>query len=277
MALVSYKTLGQVRSGWATKRLVAVSRVVTSNVVTITSATDHGLVTGDRVFVSGAGASLDGLHVVAAVGSTTTFSYPTTSGNVASATLASAYFQGMKTDLTSISVTTVVRASNILTVTTDVTHGISENEYVYVEAGVTNATGLFQVLDVPTTTTFRVVSFNAALGSTAYAANSGNASVSRSIAQTVYQPAAGKSGLISSLVLFNATEQNVVVDLYQTPSTAWTSLAQKDKYLIQGVVTLAPKETYSVNLAITIANQERIVMCADTPGVQALAYGTEFE
>lgn len=277
MALVSYKTLGQVRSGWASKRLVASSRSITGNVATITSATAHSLVTGDRVYIVGAGPQIDGVQVVTAAPSSTTFTFATLSASASSATLASSYFQTMKTDETGVKVTNIVRSSNILTVTTDGAHNAAENEYVLLSAGTTSASGLYKVLAVSSSNVFTTVSFGAAIGSTNFATGDNIAAINRVPATTIYQPASGKSGLISSLVLYNATEQNVLIDLYQTPSTAWASLSDKDKYVLQGEVILAPKETYSVNLAMTIANQQRIVMCADTPGIHAFAYGTEFE
>lgn len=277
MALVSYKTLGQVRSGWASKRLVASSRSITANVATITSATNHGLAVGDRVYLNGAGGQIDGIQIVTAVPTNTTFSFATSSASASSLTLASAYFQTMKTGDTGVKVTNVVRANNVLTVTTEAAHNVAENEFVMLSAGTTSASGLYQVLDVSSSAAFRVVSFGAALSSTNFAPADNLAALNRVPAVTVYQPASGKSAIISSLVLYNATEQNVRVDLYQTPSTAWASLSDKDKYILQGEIILAPKETYSVNLAMTIANQDRIVLCADTPGVNAFAYGTEFE
>lgn len=277
MALVTYKTLGQVRSGWASQRLVATARAITSNVVLVTSATNHNLVVGDRVYMFGAGPGLDGVQVVTEATSATTFKFATTAATATSVALGGAYFQTMKTGTTGVKVTNVVRADNLLTVTTETASGVAPNEYVQISAGTTTAAGLYKVIEATTSTSFKVFSFGPALSSTNFSPGDNLAALSRVPAVTIYQPAASKSGLISSLVLFNATEQNVTVDLYQTPSTEWSSLADKDKYILQGDTILAPKETYSLNLAMTIANQDRIVMLADYPGVNAFAYGTEFE
>lgn len=277
MAIVSYKTLGQVRSGSASKRLVATQRSVTNNLITITTATTHSLSVGDRVYLNGAGGAVDGTQVVtSACPTSNTFTYPTTSASAAPANLASCYFQMMRSG--GVRISNITRTNNILTVTTSENHNATENQYVYLATGtVASAYGLYKVLDTPTATSFRVVSFGTNISSTAFTDSDNLAAVNVVPAVTIYQPGENKSALISSIVLFNATEQNSFVDLYQTASTAFTSLSSKDDFLLQGEIVLAPKETYSVNLAITIADQQRIVMCADTPGIYAYAYGTEFE
>lgn len=61
------------------------NKALTTNVVTLTTAADHGLVTGDRVIVAISDATFDGPFVVASTPSTTTFTYAKTHANVTSA------------------------------------------------------------------------------------------------------------------------------------------------------------------------------------------------
>jgi hypothetical protein len=60
------------------------NKALTSNVATITTATDHGLSAGDTVTVSGVDATFNGTFTVASVPSTTTFTYAKTASNVSS-------------------------------------------------------------------------------------------------------------------------------------------------------------------------------------------------
>jgi len=275
MAIVNYKTLGQVRSGTVSEKIVATARVVTSNVATITTATNHDVVVGDEVYINGIGGVLEGYQVVTGAPTTTTFTFGTTSASASSLTLPSTYILSLKPGITGVSVTNIARTSNMHTVTTGSAHGCVENEYITFSSGTTAGAGTYKVFDAPTSTTLRVISFGTDIASTGIGGSLG--AVCRMPATTIYQPAANKSGLISSVVLVNNAPTNATVDLYQTPSTAWSSLASKQSYILQPAVVLAPYETYSVNLAMTIANQDQVIMCADTPSVLAYAYGTEFE
>lgn len=274
MALVTYKTLGQVRSGWVSEKVVVASRSVTSNVATVNTATAHGLAVGDQVYLNGIGGVFEGYQTVTSTSASTSFTFATSSASASSLTLPSCFLLSHKTGNTGVSVTNVVRSGNMLTVTTGAAHNCAENEYVTFSAGTTGVGGTYKVFDAPSSTSFRVVAFGSDVTSTNLAANLG--ALTRNPATVIYQPASGYSGLISSLVLVNNAPVNVTVDLYQTPSTAWASLTDKQKYLLQPAVVLAPLETYSVNLAMTIANQDQIIMCANLPAVNAFAYGTEF-
>lgn len=58
------------------------NRALTSNVVTLTTAAAHGLVTGDSVVVAIGNAVFDGTFTVASTPLTTTFTYAKTNANV---------------------------------------------------------------------------------------------------------------------------------------------------------------------------------------------------
>lgn len=61
------------------------NKALTSNVATITTATAHGLTTGDTVTVSGVDATFNGSFTVASTPSATTFTYAKTASDVTSA------------------------------------------------------------------------------------------------------------------------------------------------------------------------------------------------
>ncbi len=61
------------------------NKELTSNVATLTTASNHGIDVGDTVTVAGVDATFNGTFTVTAVGSATTFSYAKTASNVASA------------------------------------------------------------------------------------------------------------------------------------------------------------------------------------------------
>jgi hypothetical protein len=73
----------------AVKRGTITNKELTSNVATLTTATAHGLTTGDSIWVEGVDATFNGPHTVTTA-TTTTFSYAKTAGNVASTAVTSA-------------------------------------------------------------------------------------------------------------------------------------------------------------------------------------------
>lgn len=60
------------------------TKALTSNVVTLTTTTAHGLAVGDSVVVAGVDATFNGTYTVTVVPTTTTFSYAKTNANVTS-------------------------------------------------------------------------------------------------------------------------------------------------------------------------------------------------
>jgi hypothetical protein len=60
------------------------NKALTSNVATLTTATDHYLTTGDSVIVSGVDSTFDGTYTVASTPTGTTFTYAKVHGNVSS-------------------------------------------------------------------------------------------------------------------------------------------------------------------------------------------------
>lgn len=65
--------------------LTVTNKALTSNVATITVNAAHGFSVGQQVVVAGVDATFNGIQVITAVGSATTFSYAKTATNVTSA------------------------------------------------------------------------------------------------------------------------------------------------------------------------------------------------
>jgi hypothetical protein len=68
---------------------------LTTNVVTLTTSTVHGLTAGNSIVVAGLGTPFDGTYSIVAAPSTTTFTYSKTSANVASAAVNGAVIQAL--------------------------------------------------------------------------------------------------------------------------------------------------------------------------------------
>lgn len=73
----------------AVNRGTITNKQLTSNVATLTTATAHGLTTGDSIWVEGVDATFNGQHTVTTA-TTTTFSFAKTAANVASTAVSSA-------------------------------------------------------------------------------------------------------------------------------------------------------------------------------------------
>lgn len=73
----------------AARRGTITNKQLTSNVATLTTATAHGLTTGDSIWVEGVDSTFNGQYTVTSA-TTTTFSYAKTAGNVASTAVTSA-------------------------------------------------------------------------------------------------------------------------------------------------------------------------------------------
>ena len=80
----TYKVLGQSVTG-STRTFAAISnKAITTSVATITTSAVHGLAIGDVVSIFGVDSIHDGIHVVATVPTTTTFTYLSTTATQSS-------------------------------------------------------------------------------------------------------------------------------------------------------------------------------------------------
>lgn len=81
----TYKVLG--KQATAQSSLAITNKVLSANVATLTTSTDHNLIIGQTVniLLTTPDSSFDGVHVVTSAPTTTTFTYESINSNVASA------------------------------------------------------------------------------------------------------------------------------------------------------------------------------------------------
>jgi hypothetical protein len=123
--------------------LVSSSR--TANIATMTTDAEHALIPGQVVKIANVGASFDGSHVVTAVPSATTFTYASFGSTQST------------TSLSPNSQTIILRSltTNVVTITTESTHGFEINDIVVVKGVDTAVDGTFVITATPSTTQFR--------------------------------------------------------------------------------------------------------------------------
>jgi hypothetical protein len=133
---------------------VITTKALTSNVATLTTATVHGLTTGQYVAVQNVDSTFNGVWLVASTPTTTTFTYAVTAGNVTSqeAGTNAGTFVTVK-DLT----------SNVATLSTYTVHGLNVGDTVVIAGVDANFNGTYTVTAVPTLYSFsyaKTLSYN---------------------------------------------------------------------------------------------------------------------
>lgn len=117
-------------NGTATKRVATTLASLTSNVVTLTTATAHGYVATDSVVVAGISAVFNGTFTVVDAPTTTTLTYAKTNADVPEAAAASGTISKASTGNT----TTKKLVDNIATITMASNHGLIVGNTVVVAA-----------------------------------------------------------------------------------------------------------------------------------------------
>jgi hypothetical protein len=177
---------------------------LTSNVVTITTGTAHGITqVGTPVVVSGVSSVYDGVYPVNSVPTGTTFTYTKTNANITSGAVtpnASAVFNSGTTAGGSVSNVAIVNYTGIIT--TGSSHGLAIGDLVAIGTGTGVDTGCAVVLSVPSTTIFTIAVSTQTLASTGISAGSFGK----------YPPAytvpALTSAVLSNAVFTNTSPQN---------------------------------------------------------------------
>jgi hypothetical protein len=113
-----------------------VSSILVSNIATLTTASPHQLIVGERVTVTGAGVNYNGTFEITAIPSDTQFSYAATRTNARS-------------------IVNKLMSNDVVTLTTSAPHGFVVNEGVNVTNVDTSLNGGYTITEIPTTTTFR--------------------------------------------------------------------------------------------------------------------------
>lgn len=271
MALNEYKILGQVTSG--TYQILPISSVaLTSNIATITTGTAHGIVAGDLFDISATNQSILNIRGVAASApTTTTFTFPRTTGNIGATAQTAAYLYKYSNASGAV-VTNKVKAGGMATLTTSAAHGLAVGDWVTVWINDTNFDGDYVVYDAPTTTTFRYVAVGNDVATTAV--TSGTAAVASQKATTVYTVPANRSTICSTLNCANNLTHAGYFSVYIVKSgDSLTSPA--DKTILHHRVAVISGETFSITMGHTLAAGDSIVVRASHAGMHFNLFGTE--
>lgn len=145
---VDYSQINVLRRRDAQQFASVTNKALTSNVATLTTAVAHGLSVGQTVGITNVDATFNGTFVVLSVPTTTTFTYAKTATDVASAAVTSSWTITNK----ALNVNTLV--ADTATITTSTPHGFVAGNYVTISGVDTTFNGTYEVLTVPTTTTF---------------------------------------------------------------------------------------------------------------------------
>jgi DNA/RNA endonuclease YhcR with UshA esterase domain len=113
-----------------------VSKILVSNIATITTAEPHQFIIGDTVTISDVDINFNGQFPITAINSPTEFSYAATRTNARE-------------------VTNRAMSNDIVTLTTATQHGFILNEFVNVTGVGLSFNGGFEIAEIPSATTFR--------------------------------------------------------------------------------------------------------------------------
>ena len=132
----------------ATQKTVSI-RARTANVATITTSAAHGFAVGERVTIRNVGGGFDGTHTITSLPSNTTFTYANTGSALVSASVSDATVHAQSRSIQSYQVT-----GNVVTITTNSTHGAILGEDVNVTA-TGDVDGTYQVTAIPSANTLQ--------------------------------------------------------------------------------------------------------------------------
>jgi len=131
----------------ATQKSVII-KARSSNVATITTSEPHNFVVGEKVKIEGVDADFDGLYTITSLPSTTTFTYSDSGPNLVSTSVVNATVHSRSRVIKSYQL-----VGNVVTITTNSTHGAILNENITI-TGISSAiNGTYQVESIPTSNT----------------------------------------------------------------------------------------------------------------------------
>jgi hypothetical protein len=233
---------------------------LTSNLVTLTTAANHGLSTvGMIVAVQGVGASYDGIYAVHSFPALNQFTYVKTASNITSASVTpngSATFNTLSTAGGSLASNGVI--NGVATITTGASHGLAVGDVVTVNSGTTGTeTAAALVIAIPSATTFQ---FNTSTTTVASAALSQGGWGKY---PAVYTLAADTDIVITNLVLTNPDPLG--------PSTF--TVTSGNTALVSGL-TVGANSIVNVDLkSLMVTTGDKIVVAATRPSSQATISG----
>jgi len=190
------------------------------SLITVNTASPHGVVIGELVTVSNtSSSSSEGTFFVQTVPSTTQFTYiakgqVTGTISLPNTTVVAATRYDSGNQSSNLNVTTItsdnaaannaVTTGSVLTITTNGVHGLLRGSPVLIQSGTTTTTnGSWQVYDVPTPYTFRVVTFNTSTGTTTPSGGLGGIYVNP---EAIFQHRSSDGGV---LVTTNANQEGI--------------------------------------------------------------------
>jgi hypothetical protein len=195
--------------GTSTVNRTVTTAALTSNLVTLTFGSNHGLTqVGTLISVQGVGASYDGTFPVNSFPGLNTATYVVTTGNIASASVTpngSAIFNTGVTVGQTLSNNAIVNYTAIIT--TGSAHGLAIGDIVEVNTGTTGTDGTFVVTTVPSATLFTFVSATQTLASAALTQGAFGKF------PDVYTLPASTNGIVTNAIFANPTASAAQVNL----------------------------------------------------------------
>lgn len=269
MALNNYKVLGQSTSG--TYEIIPIPTVsLTSNVATITTGLNHGLVAGDLFDISATNQAVLNIRAVTAtVTASTAFTFPRTNANIGSTAQTTAYLYRYSNGFGN-TVTNKAKASGVATLTTGTAHGASAGDWITVWINDTNFDGDAIVYDVPTSTTLRYVRVGSDVSSAAV--TTGAFAAQRAI--SVYTVPASTQAVCSTLVVSNNLTHAGYFSAYIVPSGT-SATSPPDRTIIFHRIALNAGESYNATMGYTLNAGDKVVVRASHAGMYFNLFGTE--
>jgi hypothetical protein len=203
---------GNPQYGATTVVRTVTTAALTSNLVTLTFGSNHGLTqVGTLINVQGVGAAYDGLFPVHSFPGLNQATYVVTNANITSAAVTpngSAIFNSGVTIGGSVSNVAIVNYTAI--VSTSAAHGLAIGDIVAVNTGNTGINGTWVVTSIPSASIFTFLSTTQTLASTAITQGAFGE------APFVYTAPASTTAIITNVVIANPTQNpisaSVVVD-----------------------------------------------------------------
>lgn len=143
---VDYTEMKVLRRSNANQLFNIKTKVLNSNVATLTTGTTHDITVGQTITVNGIDTTFNGTYVVTAVPSSTTLSYVKTATNVNSTNITHTF-----------NVTNKALTGNLATLTTNAPHALEAGDVVTIEGVDATFNGKYRVYSTPSTTTFTYI------------------------------------------------------------------------------------------------------------------------
>ncbi len=240
--------------GSAPVRAYISNKALTSNLVTLTTAANHGITqVGTVVVIQGVDSTFDGTYTINSIPAANTFTYVKTAANVGSTAVSPngiASFTGGVVAFTGFTISNKVIQNYVATLTSSSAHGLAIGDLVAVTIGDPLYDGLqIQVIGIPSTTTFSY------LVTTQTAATTAVTQGSFGKYPYLYQVPAVTSGIATNMLVTNNTTAP------QTFSLLFGGTA------VETNTSISPSSTAFFDIKQVLAAGTNIVASASSIGV----------